>query len=290
VKTSRKLTRSLARWLLPLIAFGIILAGVLFVSGVFPYKVYIIHTASMTPTIPPRSAVIVHEGPVKVGEVVTFRTQSGVVTHRLVKRLSDGTYQTKGDANETVDPGTIRASQIIGSVVAAPRELGYWLAYFKSALGLGSLALGIFCLLLVRSVMIEFGAARAARRLSWPQKRVGIVGIALVVAGLTVVLSAGTAQASFQVRVSGTMRGTLDPCFAIADTTTTTARELAAAPGRRSATTAEATASTETTSTELTEPPLTEPSTPGTDSPTTEPTTATTARPTTTTTEPDRAG
>jgi signal peptidase len=161
VKAARKIVRVLVHWLLPLIAFGIIVAGVLFVAGVFPYKVYIIHTASMTPTIPPRSAVIVHEGPVKVGEVVTFRTQSGVVTHRLVKRLSDGTYQTKGDANETVDPGTIRASQIIGSVVAAPRRLGYLLAYLKRPVGLASLIVAIVAIWLLCSLAWKLVARRA---------------------------------------------------------------------------------------------------------------------------------
>ena len=166
MKASRKIVRVFVHWLLPLITFGIILAGVLFVVGAFPYKMYIIYTGSMTPTIPPRSAVIVHEGPVQVGEVVTFRTQAGVVTHRLVKQLPDGTYQTKGDANETVDPGTIRASQIIGSVVAAPRRLGYWLVYFKSPIGLASLIIAIVAIWLLYSLASELAEPRAPVDLS----------------------------------------------------------------------------------------------------------------------------
>ncbi len=262
MKTSRRLARTLLRWLLPLMALGVIVSGVLFLTGVFSYQIYIIHTGSMTPTIPTRSAVIVHEGPVQVGQVVTFHTEGGVVAHRLVKQLPDGTYQTKGDANETVDVGTIGASQIIGPVVAAPRNLGYWLAYFKSQIGLGSLALGILCLWLMYSVLVEFGAAGAARRRSWTRRPGTRVGAVLVMAGLAVVLFAGTAQADFEARVSGTMRGTLDPSFATSDSTTTTVLDPTDVPETSSSTTAGPTTSTsETTSTEPTELPATEPPT-----------------------------
>jgi signal peptidase I len=161
MSTSRKIAGVMVHWLLPLIAFGIIVAGLLFVVGAFPYKIYIIYTGSMTPAIPTRSAVIVHEGPAQIGDVVTFRAGSGVITHRLVKQLADGTFQTKGDANETVDPGTISASQIIGPVVAAPRRLGYWLAYFKSPIGLASLIIAVVVIWLLYSLVTEFGRRRA---------------------------------------------------------------------------------------------------------------------------------
>ena len=298
--TSKRLARIVLWWLLTLVAVGVVVSAVLFVTGVFSYKIYIIHTGSMSPTIPTRSAVIVHEGPTQVGQVVTFRAEGGVVTHRLVKQLPDGTYETKGDANETIDPDAIEASQIIGPVVAAPHEVGYWLTYFKSWVGLGSLAFGILCLWLICSLLTEFGAARAAHRSSWvrwPKKRIGII---LVVTGLTIGAFAGTAQASFEVRVSGTMQGTLDPSFATSGTTTTTVLEPTTDPGTGSSTTTEpTTSSSETSSTEPTEPTVTESSTTVTDPLTTEPTTTTTARPTTTTTtepttaattEPDTTG
>ncbi len=158
---SRKIGRVVMHWLLPLMALGIVVSAALFVTGVFSYKIYIIHTGSMTPTIPTRSAVIVHEGPVQVGQVVTFHTQAGVVTHRVVEQRPDGTYITKGDANETVDVGSIRASQIVGPVVAAPRRLGYWIAYFKSPVGLASLIIAIVVIWLLYSLVSEFGERRA---------------------------------------------------------------------------------------------------------------------------------
>ena len=53
----------------PLIVMAAI---VVFVSGVLPYKVYVVHTGSMTPTIAAKSAVSVDEHHYRVGQVVTF--------------------------------------------------------------------------------------------------------------------------------------------------------------------------------------------------------------------------
>ena len=69
--------------LLAVVPIGIVVAAVLALSG--SYKVYVIHTGSMTPTIPSRSAVLVHKGHYHVGQVISFQTAAGVVTHRVVK-------------------------------------------------------------------------------------------------------------------------------------------------------------------------------------------------------------
>lgn len=119
---------------------------VVLATGAIPYKVYVIHTGSMTPTIPSGSAVIVHEGHYRIGQVVTFSENGLTVTHRLVSINAQGLTTTKGDANATVDPWHVPKSQIVGGVVAAPRYLGYWITYLKSPLGLGSIVLIIFVL------------------------------------------------------------------------------------------------------------------------------------------------
>ncbi len=88
-----------------LVCAALIVPAVLLVTGKLPYKIYVVHTGSMIPTIPPKSAVIVKEGVYHVGQVISFHTVNGIVTHRLVKRNADGTLVTKGDGNRTVDPG-----------------------------------------------------------------------------------------------------------------------------------------------------------------------------------------
>jgi signal peptidase I len=140
---------------LAVVVLAALVPAVLLATGVLPYKVYIVHTGSMTPTIPSRSAVVVHEGAYHVGQVISFESRNGVVTHRLVARKTDGALVTKGDANRTADPGSTTASQVIGGVVAAPRMLGYWLVYLKNPMGAASLFLTIICLWLIYSITMD---------------------------------------------------------------------------------------------------------------------------------------
>jgi signal peptidase len=115
----------------------------IFASGVLPYKVYVVHTGSMSPTIPPKAAVIVHEHQYHVGQVVTFVENGQTVTHRLVSINADGIITTKGDANATADPWHVPQTQIIGGVVKTMPEVGYWLVYFKHPVGLASVVLAL---------------------------------------------------------------------------------------------------------------------------------------------------
>lgn len=133
------------RKILALAVVAIVALGsfALVISGVLPYRVYIVHTGSTSPTIPSRSAVIVRVGDYRVGQPVSFLEQGGVVTHRLVSIDAAGTVTTKGDANTTTDPWTLKRSAIIGGVVASPPELGYWLMYLKNPFGLASILLSV---------------------------------------------------------------------------------------------------------------------------------------------------
>jgi signal peptidase len=124
----------------------VVAAVAVFVSGVLPYKVYVLHTGSMTPTVPSKSAVIVHEHQYNVGQVVTFTEDGQTVTHRLISINAKGLITTKGDANATADPWHPPKSQIIGGVVATVPELGYWLVYLKSPLGAASVLLAMLAI------------------------------------------------------------------------------------------------------------------------------------------------
>jgi signal peptidase I len=132
--------------LLVMVPLVVVAACAIFISGVLPYRVYVLHTGSMSPTIAPKSAVIIQEHRYHVGEVVTFTENGTTVTHRLVSINPAGLITTKGDANATADPWHVPKSQIIGGVVATVPEAGYWLVYLKSPLGAASVLLALLAI------------------------------------------------------------------------------------------------------------------------------------------------
>lgn len=139
-----------AVWLV--VAMAVVIAA-LFGLGLTPYKLYVIHTGSMSPTIPSKSAVIVHKDDYHLGQVIVFRTNDGsVITHRLIAIGPDDTITTKGDADRSVDPWHPPKRNIIGGVILAPRGLGWMLYYLFRTTGGLSLVLFIICIWLAWSV------------------------------------------------------------------------------------------------------------------------------------------
>ncbi|MCR6491870.1 signal peptidase I [Cellulomonas sp. P24] len=101
------------------------------------YRIYAVRTGSMTPTYPTGALVLdapASSGAPAVGDVITFRVGSGLVTHR-VQAVSAAGYTTKGDANPTPDAWTITRSHVVGRVVAGTPDLGYVLVFFHQPTG-----------------------------------------------------------------------------------------------------------------------------------------------------------
>ena len=156
----------------PTVWVGVVLATLACLTvgwGAGHYRVYIVHTGSMEPTIPIRSAVVVERGPVRVGEVISFVSHNTVVTHRLVAVNPDGTYRTRGDANLTPDVSSVAASDVIGHVILAPRNAGAWLYFLKTPTGMAS----FLCLVLAAFVFIGPAERAAARHIRAPAPKPG---------------------------------------------------------------------------------------------------------------------
>jgi signal peptidase I len=133
---ARRLLASLAGLAIVVITAGLVLA---WHQG---YRIWVVHTGSMIPTLQPGEAIV--DQPVRGrphrGELITFRYASGpdqVVTHR-VYRESGGTIRTKGDANPTEDPWTLRASQVVGIPTAIIPDGGYIVVYLSQPSGAAS--------------------------------------------------------------------------------------------------------------------------------------------------------
>lgn len=91
--------------------------------NIFGYSTYYIMTGSMKPKIDVGSLVIVKNGTnedIKEGDIITFNGASydTITTHRVYKIINGGEeFITKGDANNTEDPMSVKKNQIIGKVM-----------------------------------------------------------------------------------------------------------------------------------------------------------------------------
>ena len=86
------------------------------------YQVYDVVSGSMDPAIPVHSVVLVQPAaPEKLqpGEIVSYRSGSSVVIHRLVENhIIEGELVTKGDANAEPDPLKVEYAGVLGTVTA----------------------------------------------------------------------------------------------------------------------------------------------------------------------------
>lgn len=136
--------RILAFLALAVVAAVAISVGML-AGGQLGYQAFVIRTGSMKPTIPPQSLVVVAKGKYEVGQVVSFVKDGSVVSHRIVERRGDGSFTTKGDANDVADTSPVQPAQIVGGVVSHVDRLGFWVVYLRNPMTLLSLAmLGVF--------------------------------------------------------------------------------------------------------------------------------------------------
>jgi signal peptidase len=117
------------------------------------YRIYVVHTGSMTPALRPGDAVLDRPAPSAVhpGEVVTFTVHSGpdrVVTHRVAS-VGQGEIHTKGDANRTPDPWTLELSQVVGSKLLTLPYGGYVVVYLQHPQGIASVLTALIAMILL---------------------------------------------------------------------------------------------------------------------------------------------
>lgn len=128
----RKKIQKILLWLLLLAAAA---AALTFCLGIRP--VYV-KSGSMEPALPVGSLCLVHtkadREKLRPGDVIVFRAGEMEVAHRVIERTKQGFY-TKGDANDSPDPGIITPENVKGKVIAKIPCLGYAAAFFRSRIG-----------------------------------------------------------------------------------------------------------------------------------------------------------
>lgn len=103
------------------------------------YEIYNVVSGSMEPTIPVGSIIYVKEiDPVDVqsGNIIAFQAGDSIIMHRVVdNKLVEGTFTTKGDANNGEDMNDVPYEDLIGIVVKHIPIMGQLLILFGSTFG-----------------------------------------------------------------------------------------------------------------------------------------------------------
>ena len=103
------------------------------------YEVYDVVSGSMSPAIPVGSVIYVKPVPpedVLPGDVIAFRSEGAVVTHRVAENLFvEGSFVTKGDANETEDFDRVGYRDFIGTVTGHFPAVGRIMAVYADGIG-----------------------------------------------------------------------------------------------------------------------------------------------------------
>ena len=120
---------------IPLLVFSGVLA--ILISGVFKYQLIAIGSDSMRPVYNRGDAVIYEKKEpieIKEGDVLVFKRQDVVITHRVLKIIDKGNtleFQTKGDNNNDVDLNLVKGSEVLGTVKYVVKYIGYPTLWFN---------------------------------------------------------------------------------------------------------------------------------------------------------------
>ncbi len=113
--------------------FLVMVAMVMFMTGVFTYKPLVIMSNSMVPVFGRGSVVVVQKTravDIRQGDIVQYESSGKMVTHRVldIKRdgsqLEDLVFTTQGDNSPSIDK-PVRQNQIVGVVRGAVPIVGY---------------------------------------------------------------------------------------------------------------------------------------------------------------------
>ena len=128
-----------------LVAIVVVLALLLVGARFIGLNVYTVLSGSMEPTYHVGSLIYVKDvdtDELKAGDVITYMLdEDTIVTHRIVDVIPDETdpsiirFQTKGDANDSVDGSLVHYKNVIGTPVFSIPKLGYLANYSQKPPG-----------------------------------------------------------------------------------------------------------------------------------------------------------
>lgn len=120
----------------------------------FGFSSAIVITGSMEGTIDIYDMIIVqNKAEYFVGDIISYRENTSTVTHRITEKNMDGTFITKGDANNSPDDKIIRQEEIVGKVVFVIPKVGKIIMFFRTPFGLMLLVFTAIAVTLVPNII-----------------------------------------------------------------------------------------------------------------------------------------
>lgn len=141
-KTLKKILNVISTILVVIVVvLALLLVGARFIG----LNVYTVLSGSMEPTYHVGSLIYVKDvdtDELKAGDVITYMLdEDTIVTHRIADVIPDETdpsiirFQTKGDANDSVDGSLVHYKNVIGTPVFSIPKLGYLANYIQKPPG-----------------------------------------------------------------------------------------------------------------------------------------------------------
>lgn len=111
------------------------------VPGIGSFKFMYVLTGSMSPIIEPGDMIItkaVKAEELNKGDIITFRASGNtLVTHRIIEKNLDGSFVTKGDANNVEDMDLkANGENLVGKYIFRIPKGGYITKFIQSPVGM----------------------------------------------------------------------------------------------------------------------------------------------------------
>ncbi len=116
------------KWAISIAASVLLVVAVVVAVFGTGYRFFVVETPSMATTAPVGTLVVVHpKASYAVGDIVSYQAKnsSKIYTHRIVDQTAQG-WITKGDLNGAADPLPVTDQQIVGSVDAKVKYVGFF--------------------------------------------------------------------------------------------------------------------------------------------------------------------
>ena len=125
---------------------------------IFGYSQLVVTSGSMEPAFSAGDMIVIRqEEDYGLGDIVTFRLSGGeLVTHRIVGSV-EGSFITKGDANNTEDDELLDPGRIVGKLVTYLPAVGSFMLFLRTPVGM-------FALVVLGFLLIELPTLLGARR------------------------------------------------------------------------------------------------------------------------------